>query len=214
MLQTDWAFEIITRWLPDPGTGQVILVTNAPEDSPLSAARLYSFAYRHQRWRPVFPPFPAVIGSHGFNAAKREGDGCSPLGCFPLQGAFGRYANPGTRLPYRWTTGNDWWVDDSASPWYNTWQTGPARGRWSSAEPLRGDDHSYDYAVIIGFNTRDRIPGNGSAIFLHGWEGPGRATLGCTALAEPQLLQLLRWLDPAQHPVLIQGPLPALLQSS
>src|SRR3712207_8482067 len=46
--------------------------------------------------------------------------------------------------------------------------------------------------------------GRGSCIFLHVWRGPRSSTAGCTAMAEPALAELLRWLDPARRPALVQ----------
>lgn len=189
-------------------SAQALIIAAAPESSP--AAVLRSFERSGGCWRPAFPAMAAVIGRNGFSAAKAEGDGCSPAGVFRLGLCFGKSANPGTRLAYRQTAPHDCWVDDSRSAWYNTWQTEPARGRWRSAEKLRRPDHLYDYAVVIHYNTDPPVPGKGSAIFLHIWEGPGRGTLGCTALAQDHLLQLIRWLDPAARPLLIQGPLSEL----
>ena len=50
------------------------------------------------------------------------------------------------------------------------------------------------------------LPGAGSCIFLHSWRGPGQGTLGCTALDFPELVAIVRWLDPRAHPVLVQLP--------
>ena len=36
------------------------------------------------------------------------------------------------------------------------------------------------------------------------WSGADSATAGCTAMAEPGMLKLLGWLDPARSPQLVQ----------
>jgi D-alanyl-D-alanine dipeptidase len=41
---------------------------------------------------------------------------------------------------------------------------------------------------------------------LHIWKDSSTATAGCTAMPEQNLVDLLRWLDPAKRPVLIQMP--------
>jgi D-alanyl-D-alanine dipeptidase len=41
---------------------------------------------------------------------------------------------------------------------------------------------------------------------MHIWKNSSTPTTGCTAMAEPDLVQLLRWLDPAAQPVLVQMP--------
>jgi L,D-peptidoglycan transpeptidase YkuD (ErfK/YbiS/YcfS/YnhG family) len=58
---------------------------------------------------------------------------------------------------------------------------------------------------VIGYNTT-RIPGAGSAIFLH--VGDGSATAGCVSLPVARLLVVLRWLDPARHPVIAMRVIP------
>jgi L,D-peptidoglycan transpeptidase YkuD (ErfK/YbiS/YcfS/YnhG family) len=49
-------------------------------------------------------------------------------------------------------------------------------------------------------NNDARTPGAGSAIFLH--VSTGGPTAGCISLPVGELLQVLRWLDPAQHPTI------------
>ena len=56
---------------------------------------------------------------------------------------------------------------------------------------------AYDYAAVIAYNTA-RVPGLGSAIFLH--VGTGSATAGCVSLPERELLTVLRWLNPRRSP--------------
>ena len=53
---------------------------------------------------------------------KREGDGCSPAGVFPITFAFGavpKTAEPSIRLPYRQCTQTVRGVDDPGSRYYN-----------------------------------------------------------------------------------------------
>jgi L,D-peptidoglycan transpeptidase YkuD (ErfK/YbiS/YcfS/YnhG family) len=57
----------------------------------------------------------------------------------------------------------------------------------------------YNYAAVIAYNTA-RIPGKGSAIFLH--VGDGSATAGCVSLPTSELLNVLRWMRPPQNPII------------
>ena len=155
-------------------------------------------------WSEKFAATNGVIGKFGFSADFHEGDKTTPEGIYALNSAFGKYKNPGTKLPYIKTTANDYWVDDVKSPYYNTWQKGPVKGKWNSAEHLLRNDTLYDYAVVINYNS-GRIPGKGSAIFLHVWDSPAKGTLGCTAMDKSALLKLMGWLDPSKQPVLVQG---------
>jgi L,D-peptidoglycan transpeptidase YkuD (ErfK/YbiS/YcfS/YnhG family) len=144
-------------------------------------------------YQAAFGPFDGRVGRSGVAAkgAKREGDGKTPSGVFPLRGGFGTAADPGVKVHWMRVTKNDVWVDDSASKLYNTHQVLPARGRWTSAEKLY--IRAYTYAQVIGYNEA-RKPGLGSAIFLH--LDTGRATAGCVSLPSGPLLKVLRWEKP------------------
>lgn len=150
---------------------------------------------------------------------KREGDGRAPAGIFSLGPAFGYSRNPpaGCRLSYRALTERDYFVDDPKAKEYNQWVELP-RGKapkqlWRSAEKMLRPDPLYELGIVIHHNLAPIIPGGGSAIFFHVWRNASTPTVGCTAMARRDLLNLIRWLDPAKKPLLIQAPaaeLPAL----
>jgi len=139
-------------------------------------------------------PYAGHVGRNGVAApgAKREGDGKTPYGAFPMRGGFGLYANPGLASSWLVTSWRDVWVDDSRSRLYNTRQRLPVNGRWTSAERMR-QSPAYNYAQVIGYNEA-RTPWRGSAIFLH--VDQGRGTAGCVSLPTSSLLALLRWERP------------------
>ena len=64
------------------------------------------------------------------------------------------------------------------------------------------DVSAYDTGAVIAYNDA-RTPGLGSAIFLH--VSSGRSTAGCVSLPYDELLDVLRWLDPAQAPRIAIG---------
>jgi L,D-peptidoglycan transpeptidase YkuD (ErfK/YbiS/YcfS/YnhG family) len=143
---------------------------------------------------------PGCAGRNGISASKKEGDGCTPSGLFSLGHVFGINEKPETKMPYRRVTAESFWVDDPASPHYNTWVEGGMNGGWQSAERLSDYPREYAYAVVIEYNTADRIPGKGSAVFLHCGSKP---TSGCIAVPEAELLKILRWLDPKKAPAIL-----------
>ncbi len=145
---------------------------------------------------------PCSIGRGGTCRAadKVEGDGCTPLGRYPLRAAL---FNPhrstvpeAMQLPWRWTRIQDGWSDGLGDPSYNRPVLFP---HGHSAETLRRDDPLYDIIVILGHNDDPPISGKGSAIFFHLWnhEKPmaERATEGCVAIARDAMLQLLPMLS-------------------
>jgi len=137
-----------------------------------------------------------TIGRSGACAAtdKREGDGCTPLGSWPIRAVLLRPAKVSATditLPWRWTHAGDGWSDDPADPAYNR----PVRlPRPLSTESLQRSDDAYDVIVILGHNDAPPVPGMGSAIFFHLSEG--RPTAGCVAVDRDDMLRLLPLLSP------------------
>ena len=140
---------------------------------------------------------PCTIGRSGACPAadKREGDGMTPLGSWPIRAVLfrpGRAAPPaGIRLPWRWVRPGDGWSDGPGDPEYNR----PVRHpHGHSAERLEREDGLYDVIVVLGHNDAPPVASKGSAIFLHC--GEGRPTEGCVAVEKEALLDLLRQLKP------------------
>ncbi len=158
--------------------------------------------YDGSQWRQVFGPYPVQVGANGIGVA-REGLSVTPAGVWPLTEAFGIEPDPGTRLPYRRVTTSDWWVSDAHSPRYNTHFHGaPGSCPFDEAagENLGEAGAAYAHAAVIDYNRRPVVPGAGSAFFLHA--ATGGPTAGCVALALADLIEVLRWLDPARNPVI------------
>ncbi|CAD7338406.1 hypothetical protein FIM10_10295 [Sphingomonadales bacterium 56] len=137
-----------------------------------------------------------TLGRSGVCAAadKREGDGCTPLGEWPLRGVLlrpGKIDPTAIQLPWRWVREGDGWSDDPADPAYNRPVHLP---RPFSTESLLREDDAYDVIVILGHNDAPPVPGQGSAIFLHLSEG--RPTAGCIAIDRGDMLKLLPMLAP------------------
>jgi L,D-peptidoglycan transpeptidase YkuD (ErfK/YbiS/YcfS/YnhG family) len=164
---------------------QVVLVDSSGSSATIRACRRTSSGYTTD-----LGPYYGHVGRNGVSANKREGDLRTPAGVFPLRGGFGAYANPGLRIgSWLRVDSRDVWVDDPGSSLYNTHQRTPADGRWASAEKLLNQP-AYNYAQVIGYNE-GRVPGKGSAIFLHVDKGAG--TAGCVSLPTRALLSVLRW---------------------
>lgn len=137
--------------------------------------------------------FPCVIGRGGILPAerKREGDGATPAGRWPLLAALirpDRNTAPRTALPWRWLRPHDGWSDDTLDPAYNRPVTHP---HGFSAERLWRDDSVYDIVIVLGHNMSPPVPGLGSAIFLHMTRPDLHPTEGCVALPPEILRDLL-----------------------
>ncbi|WP_226529264.1 L,D-transpeptidase family protein [Metabacillus niabensis] len=148
----------------------------------------------------------AVLGKNGSTSKKREGDGKTPIGLFPLRTAFGTSSKPtNVTYPYKKTTSNDYWVDDTSSADYNKWVTykGNPASKWMSYEKLAIP--LYKYAVAIGYNDDPIVKGKGSAIFLHVWRSSTSPTLGCVAIPESNLVKVLKELNSDKNPHILIG---------
>ncbi len=147
--------------------------------------------------------FPCTIGRSGATAVsdKREGDGATPLGSWPVRAVLLRpdrmaaLSPPG--LPWRWLRPDDGWSDDPADPAYNRAVRLPHP---FGHERLWRDDHAYDAIVVLGHNDQPPVPGMGSAIFFHilnrDAAGAPRATEGCVAVAADDMRTILPLLGP------------------
>lgn len=146
------------------------------------------------------------LGRSGILLDKREGDGATPVGAWPLRLVLyrpDRIAAPVTFLPVRALAPNDGWCDDPAHADYNR----PVRlPHPASCETLWRDDGLYDVVVVLGHNDDPPVPGLGSAIFLHVADPGGKPTQGCVALARDDLLDVLSACHPGDR--LVVSPLP------
>lgn len=132
-----------------------------------------------------------ALGRSGVTDNKREGDGATPVGTFPLRRVMyrsDRMERPKTRLPVVELMKDDAWCDDPDYPLYNTKVITPYPAR---TEPLWRSDSLYDLIVVLGHNDDPVVPGAGSAIFLHVATEDYAPTEGCVAVSYDDLLTLV-----------------------
>jgi len=138
----------------------------------------------------------AALGRGGVKADKREGDGATPRGTFRPKRLWWRADRSSrliTALPVRRIGRDDAWCEDPDDRRYNRAVKVASR---QSGDRLWRDDHLYDLVVELDHNTRPRVAGRGSAVFVH-VARPGFApTAGCVALAADSLARLLARLGP------------------
>jgi L,D-peptidoglycan transpeptidase YkuD (ErfK/YbiS/YcfS/YnhG family) len=178
------------------GPSELIVVT--ARSHVTTYARLVAYHRVGSRWVKSFGPWTARVGYNGiaYPGAKREGDGKTPSGTYGFGFFFGVRPNPGVAFKYRRAHSYDVWDDDPSSPNYNEWVDTRYRNPGANPEPM-DDPPAYNYGAVIAYNTK-RVPGLGSAIFLHvGTDGP---TLGCVSLPQRDLLKVLRWMRPKYSP--------------
>jgi L,D-peptidoglycan transpeptidase YkuD (ErfK/YbiS/YcfS/YnhG family) len=206
---------------------QAVMSLTADWDSTDAVLQRYERASPAAPWRAVGAPIAAAVGrtglawgrgwavEHGDGPEKREGDGKAPAGIFALGPAFGYAPADSVRwigLPYVHSRPSVKCVDDPASVRYNRLvdQDTVPRPDWNSHEEMRLASGVYRLGIWVSHNDAPPVPGSGSCIFMHVWQGPGVPTVGCTAMDAADMEALLRWLDPRARPVLVQAPRAAL----
>ncbi len=139
---------------------------------------------------------PVALGRGGIRANKREGDGGTPRGTFhprQLWWRADRLSAAAHFLATRAITPADAWCEDPDDRHYNR----PIRvARDHKGDRLTRKDHLYDFIVEIDHNTRPRVAGRGSAVFLHLARDNFGPTAGCVSMTKSAMLRLLRRLGP------------------
>ncbi|GAA1481679.1 hypothetical protein GCM10009624_21190 [Gordonia sinesedis] len=180
-------------------TSQLIVVTSPKASNPTATLTAFERG-ADKSWKPVIGPTKAFLGSLGMGEPK-DNVYRSPEGTYPLDQAFGRLANPGTKMPYFQTTKRDWWDSNMQSPTYNT-HVRQDKSPGGDSENLYDMGPVYDYAVNIAHNPQ-RVPGKASAMFLH--VSNNQPTMGCIAIDKDLMRKTLVWLDPAKNPKITVG---------
>ncbi len=196
----------LTTGLENPVTAKQLVIVEA-KVATTTYATLRTWRRSGTCWVAAAGPYQARIGKNGLSSRRREGDGTTPTGTYPIgRTMYGNEPDPGVRFAYRRLRCGDWWDEDSTSPTYNSFQhvrcgtTPPFRGKsegmWQQPQP-------YPHLAVIDFNMDPVVPGRGSGIFLHAQTG--RSTNGCISLRGDQLVAVLSWLRPADAPVMTIG---------
>jgi L,D-peptidoglycan transpeptidase YkuD (ErfK/YbiS/YcfS/YnhG family) len=167
--------------VPDPIVRQIALIRVARRPG-----------FRTRGWLWAGPTrIPVAIGRSGIVANKREGDGATPRGEFHpvrLWWRADRLPHPPTLLPTRPIRPDDAWIED---PKHRRYNNPVKRGPDEEGDRLWRKDRLYDLIIELDHNTRPRIAGRGSAVFVHVARPGFGPTAGCVALELPRLYWLL-----------------------
>ena len=179
-----------------PAVRQLIMVTAASHSTTSATMRLYRVVGSTRVL--IAGPWTARVGYNGIASpgSKREGDGRTPSGTYGFSFFFGVQPKLAFAFPFRHAFTWDYWDDDPASPRYNEWVSTLRANPGRNPEPMHNVP-AYDYAAVIAYNTA-RVPGLGSAVFLH--VGTGGPTAGCVSLPRAELIRVLEWLRPGKYP--------------
>jgi L,D-peptidoglycan transpeptidase YkuD (ErfK/YbiS/YcfS/YnhG family) len=200
-------------WPAPSDTQQLITVETATARATYATVRTWTRA--DGCWTPADGTYTARVGRNGVRKNKREGDGSTPAGTFPIGGTmYGNLPNPGVSYPYVRLRCGDWWVEDTKSPAYNTFQRigcGRRPPFKVTTPDMSASPRAYAHLAVIAYNTHPIVRGRGSGIFLH--VQIGKATSGCISLRRTALVHVLRWLEPAALPQIAIGATGSLRQA-
>lgn len=208
--------------IPFKDSLQAVVVTTKDWSATQGNARLFERKNTKSKWKSVGNEFPIVVGrnglvttgeyitlSHDTMVVKKEGDGKSPAGLFPLTFAFGSADSLGTsKLKYQQLTEFTECVDDPNSTFYNKIAHRLQVGNfdWKSSEKMAKITPEYDLGVFVAYNSYPVVEERGSCIFLHIWKDATSPTSGCTAMERGNLEKIIGWLDQTKNPYLTQLP--------
>ena len=135
--------------------------------------------------------FKCCVGKKGIKNNKKEGDLSTPKGLYKLGKLYfraDRNQKPKSKIKTKAIKKSMGWCDDPNSKLYNSEVliNNPIKH-----EKLFREDHTYDFLLVIEFNTEKPVPGKGSAIFIHLTKNY-KKTLGCIALKEKDFLILAK----------------------
>ena len=167
-------------------------------------------------WKAVGKPWVVLYGKRGLawgsgvhgqeekGPRKVENDGRSPAGVFRI-GTIYTYDSalpPGSDYPFHTVTAADAWIDDANHPKYNQHVIVDPKNPppWYAKQRMRLGDFAYRWLIEIRHNSDPPTPGLGSAIFFHLRRGTHRPSVGCTVMAEADIVSLIRWLRADARP--------------
>ncbi|MDA8537819.1 L,D-transpeptidase family protein [Candidatus Pelagibacter bacterium] len=133
------------------------------------------------------------VGKNGLNSNKKEGDLKTPKGLFALKKLYFRKDRTGLvkcRLNKKIIKKNMAWCDD---PMHKKYNEEICISKKNNKENFYRKDNKYDYLITISHNHQ-KVPYNGSAIFLHLTENY-KPTAGCIALKKKDFEILIQLID-------------------
>lgn len=198
---------------------QLILIVASGWNTPQGEMFLFSRENTHSPWKRLENTTPCMLGRNGLawgrglvdqdipGPRKKEGDGRTPAGLFPLPLVFGYDSfatakQSGVRMPYFELTSSMVCVTDGHSAVFNEIADtrNPKGASWTRQERMVRDNNANRLGVFVGHNRRDPKPEAGSCVFLD--IQPIQPTGGSIGCPEAVVRQIMVWLDPASNPAI------------
>ena len=138
--------------------------------------------------------FKCAIGKAHLSSKKKEGDKTTPKGLFSIGKLYyraDRVKEPSCKIESKIIKKNMGWCDDPNNKAYNKEIKTPSK---CNHEKIFKKDNSYDYFLVINYNTKKIKPYKGSAIFLHLTKNY-KPTAGCIAVNKKDFLIILKLIN-------------------
>ncbi len=195
---------------------QVLTIT--AKDRSSAAGTAVAWQARAHVWHVAQRPVRVHLGGRGLvlPGHRRQLTGKTPAGTFRPARAMGFRADPGTGLPFRRLTADDYWPYDPRSPrTYNVFQPHRSRGaswRRALSERFAAHRHRYPWAVLMDVNLprgihhsrradqrEASVPANvrKGSLWIHAGAPVGR--LGWISMPTHRIERLLRWMRPKRE---------------
>lgn len=135
----------------------------------------------------------AIFGSKGMGQGA-EGSAKSPIGTYYFEKAYGIKSNPGSRLGYKQINDKHYWCGEQ---YYNQFIDESVKDHSGCSKEK--DEHLidykgyYNYIATFRYNSNNTL-GKGFGYFMH-CKGNAKSTMGCIAIAENQMIYLLKNID-------------------
>ncbi|MBM9545631.1 L,D-transpeptidase family protein [Leptospira sp. 201903074] len=181
---------------PHWNSEQILFITASSKEN---LGYLDFYTVHQGDWTPVLEKIPVRLGRNGLilSNEKREGDGHTPAGVFPIKRIVGKQKREIRNLEYTQIRKNHHWSDSPISKNYNQLINRFEKGAVSLWSP-----YIYDLFIVIEHNTKPSFPGLGSMIFIHPWN-EDKSTSGCVGVSKEILEKIVSLLDGGKKPMII-----------
>ncbi|MFR3488952.1 MAG: hypothetical protein ACLTTP_06575 [Alistipes ihumii] len=134
--------------------GQLPSADTRHNDRPDRVCVFRRYEKKNGQWRETAYPLRSNVGRAGIApyGEKREGDGRTPSGAYPMGFAFGYVRDIDLSWPFVVVSKQHYWISDPEDPLYN--QMTQQTPRTDNFEYLRRDDEVYRYAAVVEYNMR------------------------------------------------------------
>ena len=136
--------------------------------------------------------FRCCGGKEGSTKNKKEGDKKTPKGIFEIENLYyrnDRKQKPSTLLNCIKIKKNMGWCNDASFP--KKYNKLFKIQKNIKHEKLKRKDYKYDFLILIKYNFKKPITGQGSCIFIH-LTKDYKPTAGCIALKEKDFLIMVK----------------------